>query len=69
MTTNVPTLHDSAFLQRARYLGRLLVEAQTELEAALLADDTDVAAAASRRLASVGELLRTAADIYERSPA
>lgn len=56
------------FMGRCRYLDGLLVEAQTELEAAVLADDVVVAAAACRRVASLGWLLREAADKFERTP-
>lgn len=65
LVRDVPT-RDELFEYRCRQLMRRLAVAQAEMDAALLGDDLGVAAAAARKLASIGWLLRNAADKRER---
>lgn len=64
--TDVPT-RDELFELRCRLLMRRLAVAQAEIDAALLGDELEVAAAAARKLASIGWLLRDAADKRDRA--
>lgn len=65
---DVPT-RDEVFEYRCRLLMDALAVAQDEMSTALLAGDLVVAAAAARKLASVGWLFREAADKRERAAA
>lgn len=66
LVRDVPT-RDEVFEYRCRLLMDQLAVAQDEMASALLAGDLELAAAAARKLASIGWLLREAADKRDRA--